>query len=55
MIQGKLKLVKAKFKIKIGKINFKIGERIKGVKFSLSGEHGIYDIYRVEDAEEVIS
>jgi len=31
--------------------DLEIGECIKGVGFRLSGEHGVYDIYRVEDAE----
>lgn len=29
-----------------------VGEYIKGVHFRLSGEHGVYDIYRVGDVEE---
>jgi len=28
-----------------------VGECIKGVGFNLSGEHGVYDIYRVEDTK----
>lgn len=33
-------------------IDLEVGEAIKDVHFRLSGEHGVYDVYRVEDAEE---
>jgi len=32
--------------------DLEVGECIKAVGFHLSGEHGVYDIYRVEDASE---
>jgi len=32
-------------------LDLKVGECIKGVEFHLSGEHGVYDVYRVEDSE----
>ncbi len=32
-------------------IDLEIGQRIAGVKYSLSGSKGTYDVYRVDDAE----
>lgn len=34
-------------------VDLKIGQHIKGVHYRLSGEHGIYDIYRVENAGDL--